>query len=286
MMMIPHGPQLEVFVFRLEDRSEHLSIQSSSLKRLSIERYLEFIDREPWLDTELKILTPNLHTLEIYGVPYGSYSLMNFSCLTNATLGFYGPERYEDDFFNDDRSVEDPLAQILPTIHHVEDVTLSDWCIQVLVAMKKKCCLSPLLNVKFLKLMINASFDEHRQIVGLLEFFPNLKTLVVQHQNVVIANYSYQVRRARESLEFETNLPISFPLQLRTIEVTWAEGGNSIFPFIENVLKHASKLEKMVFRVKGTIPSNSLYLASQKLQRMTRSSPTAKLIFCGFRVDW
>ncbi|KAH6808737.1 hypothetical protein C2S51_026520 [Perilla frutescens var. frutescens] len=285
-LVLSCSPQLEVFIFTLEAMNEDLSIESSSLKRLSIDRYLQFIDGQPSGETELKISTPNLQTLEIYGVPHGYYLLMNVSCLTSATLGFYGPERYEDGFFNYDYPVEDALNEILPTMEHVEDLTLSDWCTQMLVRMKKKCWLSPLLSVKYLKLMINASFDEHRQIVGLLEIFPNLKTLVVQHQNVVIANYSYQIRRARESLEFETKLPISFPLQLRTIEVTWAEGGNSIFPLIEIVLKHASKLEKMVFRVKGTIPSNSLFLASQKLQRMTRSSPTAQLIFCGFRVDW
>lgn len=138
---------------------------------------------------------------------------------------------------------------------------------QALGAMR--IILPPFPKVERLKL--NTCIEECKQIVQLLEIFPQLKTLVLQHKK------AKKHFHCKESFEFEANLPNSFLQELRIITITCAEVEDSIFPLIEILLKHASKLEKMVFRVKETpSPSNSSFL---KMIKMTRSSPNAELVF-------
>lgn len=152
---------------------------------------------------------------------------------------------------------------------------------QVLGAMNKKCLLSPLSKVKFLK--FSASFSKHEQIAGLLQIFPKLKRLVIEDK--IEGDLVYEDENEddyqddRDSLEFEANFPNSFLLHLKTVEVTWVKGDRSIFLFIEILLKYASKLEKMVFRMPSSRLFYSPFMASQKLLRMPRSSPTARVIF-------
>ncbi|KAH6769737.1 hypothetical protein C2S52_014540 [Perilla frutescens var. hirtella] len=271
------SPQLEVLILGLEDTSENLNIRSSSLKRLSFANYLCYHDPA---DIELRICTPNLETLEISGVPYGKCMLMNVSSLTDATLWFYGENR-RDYFLPKDIDLWDTLRPILPTIQHVEKVRLSDWCIKVIGDAKRKHLLSPFPNVKFLTLY--AICVEYGQIFGLLEIFPKLKMLVLQDESKA-RPYTYPKSLkfdAKSSLKFEANLPKSFLQQLRAVEITLAESDNSIFPFIEILLKHASNLEKMVIcviRVDRMMPSSdSLILASHKLLGIQRSSPNCRI---------
>ncbi|KAH6811489.1 hypothetical protein C2S51_025251 [Perilla frutescens var. frutescens] len=236
------SPRLEVFILNLLDSDENLSIRSSSLKRLSIEKCLRSWKDEPSTDTELRIWSPNLETFEILGVPYSNCLLMNVSSLTDLTLDFYGPRRYHHRLFHGNDFLGEILGKIFPIIQHVEKVTLSDWCIKVLGAMKEKYLLSPLSSFKFLT--INKSVVEYEQIAGLLEIFPELKTIVLQPEN-----HFYTRIRANHATSFEQverNLPKSFLQQLRRVEVTWVdEDDKSIFPFVEILLKYASKLQKM-----------------------------------------
>ena len=90
---------------------------------------------------------------------------------------------------------------------------------------------------------------------------------------------------AKNSLECSTNVPRSYYLlHLRRVEITWIVHDYSMFPFIKILLKYASKLEKMVFRVfRGSslsVPPESLFLAAQKLLTMPRTSPYAEVIMC------
>ncbi|KAH6769743.1 hypothetical protein C2S52_014546 [Perilla frutescens var. hirtella] len=275
------SPQLEVFILHVMESGENLRIQSSSLKMLCIEKFVYGDDGEssmdkgyagdgPSMNTELAICTPNLETLELFGIPYSKCSLLNVSSLTHATIGFDG-----DELFSGTDVHEETLRQVFPTIQHVENVTLSDCCIKVLGAMENKHLLSPLPNVKFLKL--NGILSEGEEIAGLLELFPELKMLVIEDVDGESSGY--------QSLEFERNLPKSFLLQLRTIEATWLwdEGDRSILPFIQFLLKYASKLEKMVFRLKGMMPSEqppqSWFWGSEKVLRMPKSSRIVDIIF-------
>ncbi|XP_057771466.1 putative F-box protein At1g49610 isoform X3 [Salvia miltiorrhiza] len=290
------SPRLEVLIMSFLDIGENLCIQSTSLKVLSIHRYFQFCAELCW-DSELRICTPNLHTLEIKGAPYKKCLLVNVSSLTHATLAFFGLhcfDVYDVDFpgmdterglFTSDDFLGDVFCQILSTIQHVENVTLMFCCIKVLGAMIKRCMNSSFPNVKSLQLGFCFNY---KLLVGLLESFPQLKKLVLNcivgfwmHENQESLNFD-----AKSSLKFEAYPPESF-LQLRTVEVIWDEDeDDEVFPFLEFLLKYASNLEKMVFRVRGIMPpkcpSKSLFRASQKLLRMPRSSPTAQLIFCEY----
>lgn len=271
------SPQLEVLILALCDNEENLSIRSNSLKKLSIDNYVQ--DCKPSEDsfhTVLKIWSPNLETLEISGVPYSKCLLLDVSSLTDATLGFYGVGLYE--LFDDPCIFWEILRHIISAIHHVERLTLSDWCIKVFEDIETQS----FLNVKFLKL--HAFCEEYEQIVNLLEIFPKLNMLVLQNENEnehLVALHNSLKFDAESCLEFEANIPKSFLRQLRTFEITWKEDDNSIFPFIEIVLKYASKLEKMVMRViraKEIMPSSdSLFLASKKLLGMPRCSPNCRV---------
>ncbi|XP_057773716.1 F-box/LRR-repeat protein At3g26922-like [Salvia miltiorrhiza] len=269
------SPQLRVFTLRYNDRGGNLSIQSNSLKELLIRKYpvRGFED----LVSELRICTPNLEKLELGWVnPYTKCLLMNVSSLSHATLRLWGSCVFE--LIKYDLHSGEALSQILPTIQHVENVRLLNWSTKGLGAMKMN---SSFPNVKSLELRC-CSYD-YKRVVGVLELFPKLERLVLQ----------YQKEDGHQDHIESLNLPESFVLQLRTVDVTWAEG-DDVFPLIEIILKYASKLEKIVFRLIETKspsppsdslfvfrlietkspspPSDSLFLLSQKLLGMRRSS--------------
>lgn len=139
--------------------------------------------------------------------------------------------------------------------------------------MKRRCIGSSFPNVK--SLTIQNRFNDYEQFLGLLEIFPQLKRLVLQDNE-----HYHSQSDAGSHLKFKPNNPkSSFLLQLRTVSITWSEG-DTIFPFIEFLLKYASKLEEIVFRVEETSSStlNPLALASQKLLIMPRFSQNCKIV--------
>lgn len=139
--------------------------------------------------------------------------------------------------------------------------------------MKNKDLLSPMANVKFLKL--NAYLMESAEIAGLLMIFPKVERLILEDADECSFFYS------REPLRFEMNLPESFLLQLKTVEVIWGWWWVRYclppLPFIQFVLRHASKLEKIVIRSKDA--SDTPYKAAEELLTMTRPFRTVDLIF-------
>lgn len=122
------SPKLEVLILTHMDWESSLTIRSSSLKKLSIDKYLHKYALDTSRNTELKIRTSNLEMLEISGLPYSKFSL-NVPSLTDVTLGFCGQEQCGCGDLNE--FLEETLKQILPTIQHVQSVTLSDWCLEV-----------------------------------------------------------------------------------------------------------------------------------------------------------
>ncbi|XP_057771499.1 F-box/LRR-repeat protein 25-like [Salvia miltiorrhiza] len=239
------SPQLRVFDLGYMNRDGNLSIQSNSLKKLLITNYNP-MRRTEVVVSKLRICTPNLEELVLGDYSYSKCLPMNVSSLTCVDLALFGLEA---------------LGQILPTIQHVENVILStNYSPKGLGAMKMN---SSFPNVKSLQLTC-CSYD-YKHVVGVLEIFPKLERLVLQ----------YQKEDGHQDHIESLNLPESFVLQLRTVEVTWAEG-DDVFPLIEIILKYASKLEKIVFRLIETKspspPSNSLFSLSQKLLGMRRSS--------------
>ncbi|XP_047967359.1 putative F-box/LRR-repeat protein At5g02930 isoform X11 [Salvia hispanica] len=170
------------------------------------------------------------------------------------------------------------LSQILQSIQHAENIALSDCCTEVVGALKMNCVHSAFLNVKSLEL--RCCFDDYKQVVGVLAMFPRLEKLIIRDKK------EEGLQDDTEPLKFEANIPESFLLQLRTIEVTWSERYD-IFPLIEILLKYASKLEKIVFQlyeIKSPAPSNSLSLVSQKLKGMQRSSTNCTINITQLRI--
>lgn len=147
---------------------------------------------------------------------------------------------------------------------------------QALGAMNNVYTLSPFPNVKLLKL--NSSFEEYEEIVHLLEIFPGLESLVLQQEK---ANNTEIDNGKASPLKFEENILCSSCLQeLRKITIPWDTSENTIFPLIGVLLKYASKLEKMVFRIKQSLSSTySSLLLVAKVQSMPRSSSTVEFIF-------
>lgn len=147
---------------------------------------------------------------------------------------------------------------------------------QALVSLRKKNILSPFPNVRYLK--INGILEEYEEIVHLLEIFPKLERLVLKQVKKLANNR--QVGNAKASQhKFGANFPDSFLRELCSISIDWMDGQDCVFPLIEMLLKHANELEKMVFTVKESADSsNSLLLASQKILKMPKSSPTAEII--------
>ncbi|XP_047964685.1 putative F-box protein At1g49610 [Salvia hispanica] len=255
-------PQLKVFYLTYVDKGGILSIQSNSLKELSIDKYIMGPD-DFFVLSDLRICTPNLESLEIKGLPYKKYFLTDVSSLTRAVLGSvpFGLGHFLQVWLSK------ALSQILQSIQHVENVALSVCCPKVVGGLKMNFRHSAFPNVKSLEL--RCCLDDCKQAVGVLAMFPQLETLVIRGKK------EDGLQDDTEPLKFEANIPESFLLRLRTIEVTWSDQGYDIFPLIEILLKYASKLEKIVFQlytIKSPAPSNSLSLVSQKLKGMQRSS--------------
>ncbi|XP_057771461.1 F-box/FBD/LRR-repeat protein At5g56420-like [Salvia miltiorrhiza] len=276
------SPQLEVLIMSFFECSKSLCIRSNSLKELSINKHLYDYDASTYTTTELRIWTPNLKTLEIKGVPFSKCLLMNVSSLNRATLGCYGLHHYGEthwyhriDGFTS-HFLGDLFGQILPSIQHVEHITLSSCCDKGLGAMIEGYTYSSYPNVKSLLLRFH-----YFKFVSMIEISPPLKKLVIEvRERCMFSDLQNSLGVDREIyLELKKNIPMCFVLQLRTIEVTFFEGleADIVFPLLEFLLKNASKLEKIVFRVKG--PLNSLLRASQKLMKMPRSSRTALFTF-------
>ncbi|XP_057771476.1 F-box/LRR-repeat protein At5g02910-like isoform X2 [Salvia miltiorrhiza] len=288
------SPQLEVLILSFVESGESLCIRSTSLKELSINKHLCNADNyastyttgelKIWSSNHktLEIWTPNLKTLEIKGIPYNKCLLTNVSSLSRATLGYYGLHHFGDyhwygltgmDGFTR-RFLGDLFGQILPSIQHTENITLLSCCQKVLGAMIERCMNSSSPNVKSLRLRFHYS-----KFVGMIKIFPLSKKLFIEvEERVGFYDEQHSMRAARYIYYMlKENLPMSFVLQLRTVEVTLVED-NFLILFLEFLLKNASELEKIVLRVKG--PLNSLLGASQKLMKMPRASRTARFTFC------
>ncbi|KAL8505254.1 hypothetical protein ACS0TY_016473 [Phlomoides rotata] len=284
------APQLEVFDLRFEENYENLNILSGSLKKLKIEKCCDDVD--PTLHTMLRICCPNLETLEVSGVSYSKCLLTNVSSLTDATFGF------DDELYNYKPGIDllrEFFRQFLPTIQHVEMVTLSRWCVEVLGNSQKKYPLLPLPNVKFLKFNLDQD-NKIRDMMNVLGIFPNLKMLVIHINDwtdeCFVENppefnadgfLEFGFSKSKEYLlKFdETNLSKSFLGQLKSIEITSHFCNATAYRLIRLLLKHARMLEKLVIRAKDFMshPQPFLLKVAEVLLSMPRSSPTAKVIF-------
>lgn len=135
--------------------------------------------------------------------------------------------------------------------------------------MKERCISSTFPNVKTIE--IGNYYDIRGELVGILDIFPQLKRLVLKDDRTL------HFFKDRGEIKCKVSSPKCLLLQLRTIEVSWSRRSDNIFSSIEILLRYASKLEKMVFRVDRYVGDDSLFLASDKLQKMPRSSANCSI---------
>ncbi|KAL8523366.1 hypothetical protein ACS0TY_013359 [Phlomoides rotata] len=166
------SPELEEFEVKLCDSNENLSIRSRSLKKLKMGNLLRSNDK----GSPLRICCPNLETLKIAGM-ICECLFSDVSSLIVASFNIYLNQFALE---NVDELLGETLKQVFSTIQHVEKVSLSDVCVQVLVATHKKYLHSALPSVKFLKLNLGHEFGD---VIDLLGIFPNLKVLLIKHQD-------------------------------------------------------------------------------------------------------
>ncbi|XP_057772047.1 uncharacterized protein LOC130991705 isoform X2 [Salvia miltiorrhiza] len=171
---------------------------------------------------------------------------------------------------------------VFRSIRHVEKVTLSHWCIEMLVQLKTKYMVMPLSNSKILELYyVNA-----KDILDLVEMmFPKLERLIVdQGDQGFDGTYGEEVHIAMvDACNSLASAKMTFPspslLRLKTFEATWSISKPSIIPVIQVLLESAPVLEKMVLRLRqdASYPKTFI-LAQEKVLSMPRSSPTAQVI--------
>lgn len=127
------SPNLEALIISFNENLEDLHIKSTSLKHLSVDKFLAYDHEAPHEKSELRISTPNLEILELLGVPYHKCRIEEevLPYLVEAKLLFYGPEGYRHHSFSNNDSVKRTLKQILPSIQHVRRLTLSNWTFEV-----------------------------------------------------------------------------------------------------------------------------------------------------------
>ncbi|KAH6831921.1 hypothetical protein C2S53_012796 [Perilla frutescens var. hirtella] len=274
--LVSSATRLEILYAVLCGSCQKLSIRSSSLKKLTLSHHalLPFADGyDPSNYAALTIWAPNLEALSISGATYNPCLLLNVPSLTDVALHFY-------DYY--DVRVGETLKKLLPAIQHVKALTLSLCCFKVLRLMKAKCSFS---NVKLLK-FVGYPIEPY-DLVGLVDFFPNVEKLVFdwkrdEWNRVFIANQSQKHDFGENYSESEANQS-SFMMQLRAVEVTWyAYKTTSMFLFIKFLMKHATMLKKMVIKKGGNdaVQSHVMLRTAIELLSLQRSFPTTDLIFC------
>ncbi|XP_057772071.1 F-box protein At5g03100-like isoform X1 [Salvia miltiorrhiza] len=217
------APRLEQLILRPLEVTEDFYIVSASLKFLEIG--LGDYDHSV-VYAVLGIWAPNLLLFEFSGDVYG-ICLLGVPSLTTATLDFIDEPPPLETFY-----------QLLWSIRHVTDLTLSDVCTQLLHEMKEKDMFVQLWNVKFLK-VTTSKVDK---MLHVLDMFPQLVTLYAE-----LNKWSMD----QEFDEANTTLSTSSLLHLKTVNIEWYLCDALILPFLKTILENARVLEEIVFRWKG-----------------------------------
>ncbi|XP_057772039.1 putative F-box protein At1g49610 [Salvia miltiorrhiza] len=280
--VVSGSPRLEVLILRVVESHDDLNIQSESLRRLTVEKYYR---GDPAKHTMLTIWAPNLESLEILGVVYRMVVLVNVASLIDVDLGFCGWDECHG-------LLGEMMVYVFECICRARNVTLSKWCVKMLVMMKKRGSLSVSSDAKYLKLSGNK-----QEIIELLEMYPNLTTLVIEVLHGVREPEYPSLLEIRQAYFRDNSPAITTPklfmkklssfskeslMQLRRVEITWIATDTSVYPLIELVFK-CSPLEKMVLRVQQltSLQPPSMFVLTRKLLRMRRSSPAVEVSFFG-----
>ncbi|XP_057773709.1 F-box/LRR-repeat protein At3g26922-like [Salvia miltiorrhiza] len=225
------APHLEELILSFREISKNLNIRSTSLKMLKIDAYTSSCNA-----AVLGIWAPNLVTLEISGVVYHDYSLVP-SC-THVILSL---KKSDWEFLPCEN-----FTQVFGSISHVEKLTLSEWCIKLLLFMKDRNMDVPFSNAKFLKLYVH----EDDEMLDVFVFFPKLMHTIIDHRDDKDPSY-FVAPKHLDTLDYHKAFFRSPSLvELRTVEITWSAGDASIIQVMECLSEKAHKLEKMVLQLR------------------------------------
>ncbi|XP_057773776.1 F-box/LRR-repeat protein At3g26922-like [Salvia miltiorrhiza] len=256
--LLSGAPRLETMILLMDKIVENFSIQSTSLKKLSINNSGRQLNVD--IMAMLRICAPNLLTLQISAdVVNGGSCLFDVPSLTEAS-------------FNGFCDVYDPplemFYRLFRSICHVKKVELSELDIKLLLALKKKDMVVEFPNAEYLKHQgMNACGRlDLLELLDLLEMFPKLKILnFIQHQDF--------------NPTVETTFLYPSLLHLNTAVITWPSEDPSIIPFIEFLLQNAPSLHKLVFRLSPFSCNRERFpMIEEMVRNMPRSSATAEVI--------
>ncbi|KAF8365068.1 hypothetical protein HHK36_032929 [Tetracentron sinense] len=232
------SPSLEVLDLELIGGLQHLNITSPSLKKLiihdgDVDDQYDFMN----LDSVVKISAPYLQSLAMLGGWYRRIRLTNLPCLVHATLIFhivYDPSD-EDRYY-------DFLRELLEKLHHVKDLTIGSWCMQVLSTSELKILPSPPSKRKSLILDTYLDKWDLPGIANLRRSSFDLETLVVDMTFPSSTKFC-----ALYDFEGENYWKSSLLHNLKTVKIVGFVASHHEMDLVQFLLKHSMVLEKMDF---------------------------------------
>ncbi|KAF8365067.1 hypothetical protein HHK36_032928 [Tetracentron sinense] len=275
------SPSLEVLDLQECRDLTHLNITSPILKKLMV-HYDDYDSTKA--DSVLEISAPNLQSLAILGLWGRRCRLINLHCLVHATLDF---ELVTDGGYSDreldSEELDSILRELLEKLHHVRDLTIGTWCIQILSTRELEILPSPPSKRKFLKLNTYLKKWDLPGIASLLRSSPDLETLVVNrdfpNRNKVLdgENYWNSLKHSFQCLLHN----------LKTVKIVGFIGRDGEMDLVQFLLKHAMVLEKMVIyserlldlKWRKRFMPEQLLEFTQKMLSFPKASPHTIILF-------
>ncbi|KAL2480586.1 F-box/LRR-repeat protein [Abeliophyllum distichum] len=265
-VILSGSPVLEYLKINACRGMNHIDINSASVKTLVIQNC-----EAEWLDTLLlEISAPYIQSLHILGTTYGRvFRLINVSSLVTANLNYYS----------------DALCHytklLLESLHHVKEINLGPYCIQILSMLEMLGWPSPPTSWK--SLVLNAHLDEVDTpgILRLLLNSPSIETLIINKTRVGCSDLLLDSDVPDGGVICGISLVTGIMLpHLKTVKFAGYTGvgglGAPTLELILFLLENANTLEKIIIVVS---PGTDYRQDAQILLSLPRSSPHVEIIF-------
>ncbi|KAF8391414.1 hypothetical protein HHK36_023719 [Tetracentron sinense] len=276
------SPSLQVLDLSECSGFMHLNITSPCLKKLMV-NYDDYDSTTS--DSVLEISAPYLQSLALIGLWYRKCRLMNLPCLVQAKLLIeVVPDNGDRD--NGYEWRYNFLRELLENLHHVRDLKIGTWCIQILSTWELKILPSPSSKRKCLILDTCLDKLDLPGIASLLKSSPDLETLLVS--KTIPPFYSVYLHDFDGENYWESSEPFSQCLlhNLKTVKIFDFIGGDHEMDLVQFILKHAMTLEKMVIYSKRLAHLNwrkhfmpeELLEFTEEILSFPRASPHAVIL--------
>ncbi|KAE9460098.1 hypothetical protein C3L33_07988, partial [Rhododendron williamsianum] len=229
-----------------------LKVRSRSLQELVLSGYVHHFDEDD-CNAYLEISAPNLRTLTISSCFYTwDVRLEDVTSLVRADLSFYL------DIDDDAADVEeydkylDLLQELMEKLHHVEELKLATWCIQVLSVLEVRGWLSPSLNCKSLTLDTHIVDCDLPGLARLLDISPYLETLVISTETLspseffvggaLYVAYSFN---GKHYFQLRKSIPEGLLLHLKNVKIFGFRTVRWEVELVQFLMKNAKVLENV-----------------------------------------